>query len=742
MSAVTGKKGRGRPRSNQSLKNLPVKEKTFDQWRGLRSELGFHTDNDLAVALLSTYIDRVERDFTEQVNERVYGVPANASTPFRRQRKKIQGNKETILSPIPERHEAIYQAEIESLQPNECSDQSISEINVSGINAISADPPMEVQEKVNDNEWYSDSEDSEDDVDFLNAEFEDLKLGDDFFISHDIQEGIDTADERETLNSSTFKTIPEIDRTVLSEVSMEWHSLEDKSMSLGYGRNNPVQLEDDYYKNFAKEDDIKFELNEVKDEKFMCSLSCIQELCKMMSPCTECKQPRKLSRHSFSGVVLVLEIECENKHKVKWSSSKMVNNMYSLNLQLSAAIALSGNLFAKISRLSDILGLKIPSESSFYRVLRLYVTPSVTWWWEQMQEMLFEKFRGKQLYLAGDGRNDSPGHCSTYCNYTLMDTVSNLIIHQEIVDVRQAEMKSPNMEKIGCKKGLEFLKEKKLKIAGFVTDDHNQISAMMSNEPEYQNVEYQKDCWHKSAKITKKFAAAGKEKGNSKILDWVPSIRNHFWHCSESCDGKLDDMKDRWINMLKHMCNLHHACSHGPLEHLERSDWFDPTDSDFGVAREMVLDKKLLKSFRYYTKFKHTGMLEVFHNQLLMYIPKRIFFKYPSYSARSKMAIIDYNHHCQRPQRRDQFGNPMWSKRWSKKAGRWIPMLIKEPKKYEYMGNLMAIILKARSDDGKSVKRIVGLAADDPRRGRPTIAKLPTKQTKDLVSEKLSRFTK
>ena len=28
-----------------------------------------------------------------------------------------------------------------------------------------------------------------------------------------------------------------------------------------------------------------------------------------------------------------------------------------------------------------------------------------------------------------------------------------------------------------------------------------------ANEAEFQNVEYQKDCWHKSAKITKKFAA-------------------------------------------------------------------------------------------------------------------------------------------------------------------------------------------------------------------------------------------
>ncbi len=61
-----------------------------------------------------------------------------------------------------------------------------------------------------------------------------------------------------------------------------------------------------------------------------------------------------------------------------------------------------------------------------------------------------------------------------------MDSASNLIVHQEIVDVREADMKSPNMEKIGCRKGLNYLKEKKIDIAGFVTDDHNQISELMS----------------------------------------------------------------------------------------------------------------------------------------------------------------------------------------------------------------------------------------------------------------------
>ena len=47
------------------------------------------------------------------------------------------------------------------------------------------------------------------------------------------------------------------------------------------------------------------------------------------------------------------------------------------------------------------------------------------------------------------------------------------------MDVQDANMKSPNMEKLGCKKGLDKL-QKNMKVRGFVTDDHSQISAMMS----------------------------------------------------------------------------------------------------------------------------------------------------------------------------------------------------------------------------------------------------------------------
>ncbi len=66
----------------------------------------------------------------------------------------------------------------------------------------------------------------------------------------------------------------------------------------------------------------------------------------------------------------------------------------------------------------------------------------------------------------------------------------------------------------------------------------------------------------------------------------------------------------------------------------------------------------------------------------------------------------------------------------------------KGAKKYECMEYLMATVLKARANDRKSVKRVLGYTADDPRQEKPTIAKLPSKSTKDLVTEKLSKFKK
>ncbi len=126
-----------------------------------------------------------------------------------------------------------------------------------------------------------------------------MRLGDDYELISNIRNCIDGSEEKETMDNSTCEPLP-------SDFSMEWHSLEDQTITMGF--NNPVQLEDEYYKEFLQGDDFTSELSAVIDEKFICSMSAIQELCTLMSACSECQQPCKVLKSYFSGAVLVLYV--------------------------------------------------------------------------------------------------------------------------------------------------------------------------------------------------------------------------------------------------------------------------------------------------------------------------------------------------------------------------------------------------------------------------------------------------
>ncbi|KAL7381559.1 hypothetical protein ABVT39_007691, partial [Epinephelus coioides] len=50
------------------------------------------------------------------------------------------------------------------------------------------------------------------------------------------------------------------------------------------------------------------------------------------------------------------------------------------------------------------------------------------------------------------------------------------------------------------------------------------------------------------------------------------------------------------------------------------------------------------------THFKHTGSVEVYHNVMLKYLPKRLHFGYDTMVARTQLAILDNNYNVGREQ--------------------------------------------------------------------------------------------
>ena len=79
------------------------------------------------------------------------------------------------------------------------------------------------------------------------------------------------------------------------------------------------------------------------------------------------------------------------------------------------------------------------------------------------------------MILCGDGRCDSPGKSAKFFTYSLMESETNVILHFENIDKREVNLCSPNMEREGMIRSLDFLKEKGLKILELITDSSSSL---------------------------------------------------------------------------------------------------------------------------------------------------------------------------------------------------------------------------------------------------------------------------
>jgi hypothetical protein len=105
-------------------------------------------------------------------------------------------------------------------------------------------------------------------------------------------------------------------------------------------------------------------------------------------------------------------------------------------------------------------------------------------------------------------------------------------------------------------------------------------------------------------------------------------------------------------------------CNHDINEAEDTSKYLNPGSPAMERLREIVLDKKLV-IMKYYCHFMHTYVLESFHNNILVYSPKRVSFGYDGMKARCKLAMLDHNFHQDRPMKCSN-GNVRWcEKMWS-----------------------------------------------------------------------------
>ena len=202
------------------------------------------------------------------------------------------------------------------------------------------------------------------------------------------------------------------------------------------------------YQKFSRgeeENELCAEVSMIKDTKIICSLELLEGLFKQQCAISGCISPVTVSTQ-IVWVTALITYKCSSGHKGKFCTSHKVKGLYANNIQVSAAILLSGNNQDKVGRMFDFSSMPVIHRDMFIRYQKALFCPAITEWWEWMRRQIVEELADGQVILAGGGQCDSPGKCAKYLSYYLMDSVSNYIAHIEIFEKRMVGGKSCNKE--------------------------------------------------------------------------------------------------------------------------------------------------------------------------------------------------------------------------------------------------------------------------------------------------------
>ncbi|KAJ8049969.1 hypothetical protein HOLleu_02957 [Holothuria leucospilota] len=271
---------------------------------------------------------------------------------------------------------------------------------------------------------------------------------------------------------------------------------------------------------------------------------------------------------------------------------------------------------------------------------RQYLVPEVNSAWVKDQSLLISSLKGKSLSIVGDGRCDSPGYSAKYCSYTLMDIETEKVVDFELVQVSETGS-SVKMEAVGFDRCFSrVLNDHKLETEKFASDRHVSIRKLMKDN--YKGVKHNFDVFHLAKNISSKLRKIAKKKGNEDIECWIKSINNHVRWCSRNCGKDPSKLIEMWMSLSHHITGNHSwhdderfvtfkECSHQPIdpEINRRKKWLVEGSAAHSALNKIILNKRLLNDLKYIAEFMHTGALEVYHNVVLKYAPKRLEFDFP-----------------------------------------------------------------------------------------------------------------
>jgi len=264
----------------------------------------------------------------------------------------------------------------------------------------------------------------------------------------------------------------------------------------------------------SSSDEEEFSSKEISDRCFLVYESKLKELLKFCPKCGSPIDKSQIHEHQNTGSQLILQLLCISGCSFKWKSQPIVGALHGLgNLFLTACITFTGIPFNKFDRFAWLLNLKFFSDSTYYQIRKNFVAPVVHDCWTEEQKKTIAELKGKdKVFLAGDGRCDSPGHSAKYGTYSFLDTQTGKVVNTTVIPVTEVA-NSNAMEKEGFIRLLRGIQQDSVKVDVVSTDRHVQIRKLMRTDPEFNSIKHEFDPWHLSKSLVKKLTKAAKRKG-------------------------------------------------------------------------------------------------------------------------------------------------------------------------------------------------------------------------------------
>ena len=452
--------------------------------------------------------------------------------------------------------------------------------------------------------------------------------------------------------------------------------------------------------NFESETEIKHD--EFEGMKFITFFS---SLLLLLKNCLVCGLPAVIEKVHAKGTALCVKLFCERGgHSSYWFSQPKVKDTFMGNILSVASVLFGGGTYIQFKSVFNILNLQFLSSTQFYFLQKRYVFPAINIIYKSHRNRLFQESQDdEKLDVSGDGRCDTPGYNAKYCTYSLMNQTNSKILHFHVVSVDQTTS-SVAMEKCGLIKTLDMLECRGLNIHSITTDDHQSIKKYLKDK---KSPRHQLDIWHKSKNIKKKITKLAKNKLNSELQTWSKSLINHFWWCCSTCNGNVHLLREKWISILSHVCDIHEfndnklfkKCSHGPIQPRA---WLTPGSPAHNSLKSIVMDKRLLKDLSYFVDFKHTGNIEVYHSLLLKYCPKRLHFSPHGMIARTQLAVLHFNSIINAEQACTKDRTPRFKLLFSKVSQCYVVKPIRDVPEKAYLEELVNKTIRLVESGGQS----------------------------------------